>query len=66
MALIDRQATSLLMAGSERVCAFDKAIWCGSLDGSGAPSYEFGNLRDSIDSLAEQPTYAPATFSRTE
>ena len=48
MALIDRQATSLLMAGSERVCAFDKAGLGGCLGGSDAPSYEIGNLRDSI------------------
>ena len=66
MALIDRQATSLLMAVSERVWTFDKVCWGRCLGDSGAPSYEFGNLRDSIDSLAEQPTYAPATFSRTE
>ena len=56
MALIDRQATSLLMAGSERVCAFDKVCWGRCLGDSDAPSYEIGNLRDSISQCGLQKT----------
>ena len=71
MAFIDRHATSLLMAGSERVWTFDKAelgegvrVRC-SCD-FGAPSFEFGNLTDCIKFLASHSGYAPATLRRTE
>ncbi len=51
MAFMERQATSLLMADSERVWVLDKVGWGVGLEGSGAPSYETGNLDDSIKGL---------------
>ena len=48
MALIERQATSLLMAGSEEVRTFDKAGSERGLADWRVPDYGIGNLRDSI------------------
>ena len=48
MALIDRQAISVLTADSETDWAFDKAVRCGCICDLGAPNYEIGNLSDSI------------------
>ena len=48
MAFMERHATSLLMADSERVWVLDKVGAGGCFGGLGAPNYEIGNLRDSI------------------
>ena len=56
MALIDRQAMSVLTAGSETDWVFDKAVRCGCICGLGAPNYEIGNLSDSISQYGLQRT----------
>ncbi len=65
MALIERQATSLLMADSERVRVLDKVVSVG-IGVADAPIYENGNLDDSIRLNGERIAYAPTTFRRTE
>lgn len=70
MALIDRQAMSVLTVDSETDWTFDKVGRCGGIRDLDAPNYEIGNLIDSnvskrgVSPTPRQHSAAPNTATR--